>query len=117
MNLYNFDTSKMTWTKQLMQGTGTSFVEFQFSDETYFRSLENIFLNLRNNTFKLFLVKKDGNQSFILGDIFIVNWDVINNNPKFNNLSLSTFKIIANVLTISNNLTNITDYWLYLQYE
>lgn len=117
MNLFNFDTSKMTWTKTLLQGTGTSFVDIKFSDEQYFRSLENLFLNLRNNNFKFFLVKKDGTQSFILGDVYIVNWDFINNNPKFNTVSFNDFKISVNILTIPNSLTNLTDYWLYLQYE
>lgn len=117
MNLFNFDTSKMTWTKTLLQGTGTSFVDIKFSDEQYFKSLENLFLNLRNNTFKLFLIKKDGSQSFILGDLFIVNWDFINNNPKFDSVDFNNFKICVNILTIPNSLTNLTDYWLYLQYE
>lgn len=117
MNLYNFDTSKMTWTKTLLQGTGTSFVDIKISDEQYFKSLENLFLNLRNNNFKLFLIKKDGTQSFIFGDVYIVNWDFINNNPKFKNVSYNDFKISLNLLTIPTSLTNLTDYWLYLMYE
>lgn len=117
MNLYNFDTSKMNWTKTLLQGTGTSFVDIKFSDDQYFKSLENLFLNLRNKNFKLILAKKDGRQSFILGDVFIVEWDFINNIPKFNTLNINTFKISCNILTIPTNLTDISDYWLYLQYE
>lgn len=117
MNLFNFDTSKMTWTKTLLQGTGTSFVDIKFSDDQYFKSLENLFLNLRNKNFKFILVNKDGIQSFILGDVYIVGWDFINNNPKFNTLNIANFKISCNVLTIPTNLTDITDYWLYLQYE
>lgn len=117
MNLYSFDTSKMTWTKTLMVGTGTSFIDITFSDDQYFKSLENLFLNLRNNNFKLILIKKDGTQSFILGDVYIVNWDFINNNPIFNTLSISSFKICCNILTIPTNLTNLTDYSLYLAYE
>lgn len=117
MNLYNFDTSKMNWTKTLMQGTGTSFIDITFTDDQYFKSLENLFLNLINTRFKLFLIKKDGTQSFILGDVYIVNWDFINNNPKFNTLSISTFKICFNILTIPTNLTNLTDYSLVLSYE
>ena len=117
MNLFNFDTSKMAWTKTLLQGTGTSFVDIKFSDDQYFKSLENLFLNLRNKNFKLILSKKDGRQSFILGDVYIVEWDFINNNPKFNTLNINTFKISCNILTIPTNLTDLTDYWLYLQYE
>lgn len=117
MNLYNFDTSKMSWTKTLLQGTGTSFVDIKFSDEQYFKSLENLFLNLRNNNFKLILTKKDGSQSFILGDVYIVYWDFINNYPKFNTVSYNDFKISVNILTTPTYLTNLTDYWLYLQYE
>lgn len=117
MNLFKFDTSKMSWNKTLMQGTGTSFIDITFSEDLYFKSLENLFLNLRNNNFKFVLIKKDGTQSFILGDVYIVNWDFINNNPKFNTLSISTFKISCNILTIPTNLTNLTDYWVYLQYE
>lgn len=117
MNLFKFDTSKMTWNKTLMQGTGTSFVDFMFSDDQYFKSLENILLNLRNTNFKFILTNKNGTQSFILGDIHIVNWDFINNKPKYNTISRSTFKISTNVLTHVNSLTNLTDYWLYLQYE
>lgn len=117
MNLYNFDTSKMSWTKTLMVGTGTSFVDIKFSEEQYFKSLENLFLNLRNNNFKLFLIKKDGTQSFIFGDVYIVNWDFINNNPKFNTISYNNFKISVNILVPANSLTDINDYWLYLQYE
>lgn len=117
MNLFNFDTSKMTWTITPITGTGTSFVSIEFNDEQYFKSLENLFLNLRNNNFKLFLIKKAGSESFILGDVHIVNWDFINNNPKFNTLVLNTFKINSQILVPNTSLTNINDYWLYLQYE
>lgn len=117
MNLFNFDTSKMSWTKTLLQGTGTSFVDIKFSDEQYFKSLENLFLNLRNTSFKLILVKKTGNQSFILGDVYIVEWNFINNIPKFDTLNYQNFKISTNILTIPTNLTDLTDYSLYLQYE
>ena len=117
MNLYKFDTSKMTWTKTLMQGTGTSFVDIKISDDQYFKSLENLFLNLRNNIFKLVLTKKDGTQSFIFGDVYIVNWDFINNNPKFNTLDFNNFKITVHIMTTPTLLTDINDYWLYLKYE
>lgn len=117
MNIFNFDTSKITWTTTLMVGTGTSFVDIKFSDEQYFKSLENLFLNLRNTNFKLLLIKKDGTQSFILGDVYIVNWDFINNNPKINTISFNNFKISVNILVTPNSLTDISDYWLYLQYE
>ena len=117
MNLFEFDTSKMNWNKTLMQGTGTSFVDIKFTDDQYFKSLENLFLNLRNNNFKFFLIKKDCSQSFIFGDVYIVNWDFINNNPKLNTVSYNNFKISVNVLTIPTSLTDLNDYWLYLQYE
>lgn len=117
MNLFNFDTSKMTWNKQLMQGTSTSFVDIKISDEQYFKSLENLFLNLRNNNFKLVLIKKDGTQSFIFGDVYIVNWDFINNIPKLNTVNYNNFKITVHILTTPTLLTNITDYYLYLKYE
>lgn len=117
MNLFKFDTSKMNWNKTLMQGTGTSFIDITFTDELYFRSLENLFLNLRNSKFKLVLIKNDGTQSFILGDIFIVNWDFIQNIPKINTIQLNNFKICVNILTTPTNLTNFTDYSLYISYE
>lgn len=117
MNLFNFDTNKMTWDKTTITGTGTSIVSIKFSDEQYFKSLENLFLNLRNNNFKLFLIKKSGGESFIFGDVNIINWDFINNNPTLNTVSYNNFKINVQLLVPTTSLTNINDYWLYLQYE
>lgn len=117
MNIFNFDTSKMTWTITPITGTGTAFASITFTDQQYFKSLENLFLNLRNNNFKLVLTKKAGSESFILGDVHIVNWDFINNNPKIDTVAYNTFKINTQMLVPNTSLTNINDYWLYLQYE
>ena len=117
MNIFNFDTSKMTWEKTTITGTGTSIVSIKISDEQYFKSLENLFLNLRNNIFKLVLIKKSGGESFIFGDVNIVNWDFINNKPKINTVSHNNLKINVQLLVPTASLTNINDYWLYLQYE
>lgn len=117
MNLYKFDTDKMSWTKTTITGTGTSIISINISDEQYFKSLENLFLNLRNNKFKLVLTKKAGGESFIFGDVNIVNWDFINNNPKLDTVSYNQLKINVQLLVPTSSLTNINDYWLYLQYE
>lgn len=117
MNLYKFDTDKMSWNKTTITGTGTSIISINISDEQYFKSLENLFLNLRNNKFKLVLTKKAGGESFIFGDVNIVNWDFINNNPKLDTVSYNQLKINVQLLVPTSSLTNINDYWLYLQYE
>lgn len=117
MNLFNFDTSKMTWDKTTITGTGTSIVSIKFSDEQYFKSLENLFLNLRNNNFKFVLTEKAGGNSYIFGDVHIVSWDYINDSPKLNTVAYNTFKINTQLLVPTTSLTDLNNYWLYLQYE
>lgn len=117
MNLFKFDTSKMTWAKTTITGTGTSIISITFTDQEYFKELQDLFLNLRNIKFKFVLTEKAGGNSYMFGDVHIVGWDYINDSPKLNSITYSTFKINIQLLVPTNLLTNLTDYWLYLQYE
>lgn len=118
MFLYEFNTDKMTWTKTaITTNPGTCYVNIKINDDAYFKELLNVFYNLRNKKYRLILVDHTVNRTFFLDSPFIIGWDVINDNPKLKTLTKETLQIAATLLVGATSLTDINNYWLYLQYE
>lgn len=119
MNLFEFNTDKMTWTKYNLGATGflLTGLQIKITDDNYFDYfVKSIVSNLINNQYKLILVDHTRQNTYDIGMIKFVGMDYVNQkligSPNKNNVFIEC--LIREEMT---NLTDINNYWLYLQYE
>lgn len=118
MNLFEFNTDKMSWTKTpVTSNPGTCYVNIKVTDESYFKQLNHVFANMINKKYRLILIDHTTNKTIYLESLFINGWDVVNNKPKLSSLTKDSVTLSAYVLSRADTLTDLNNYWLYLQYE
>lgn len=118
MYLFEFNTDKMTWTKTQLGASSflLSGLTIKISDPDYFQQVLPIFKNIVNNNIKLVLVDHTNKNTYTLEVVKFVGFDYINQEfiPNPNNTNVFFEGLIRENPTV---LTDINNYWLYIQYE
>lgn len=118
MYLFEFNTDKMVWTKTQLGSTSflLSGLTIRITDDEYFKSLVPIYKNIINNNIKLILVDHTGNNTYTLEVVKFVGYDYVN--QKFNGTPTKETVFFEGLIRENPSvLTDINNYWLYIQYE
>lgn len=117
MNLFEFNTDKMSWEKVSFGNVNFALtgVRIKITDENYFNEIKHILLNLRNINSRLILINHTKKNTYYLDNLRLANVDVINDSKITANKD--TLFISTYINEATNSLTDINNYWLYLQYE
>lgn len=119
MNLYEFNTDKMSWRLQGVSAVGYPLIslEIKFTDANYFNEIKPILLNLVNSNFKFILVDHTRTVSYVCDNVKFLNYDFVNQKFK-SGTNKDNFEIDVVVRAQQNELPGtLNNYWLYVQYE
>lgn len=120
MNLYKFESSKISWSAVNVGTTNYRIagVNFRFNDDTYFESVLPIIKNLINSKSKLIIVDHTRKESYTAEVFKVIGMDIVNQefnaNPSKDSVVFE-FLIREDASRITNQ--NLNNYWFYLQYE
>lgn len=120
MNLYKFDSSKITWSGVNIgvNNFKVSGTNIRVTNNEYFKEFIEILKTLVNTKFKLFLVDNIRKESYTIDCIKLINFDLINQVFKDTPTKDNTFiECVIREDAARFTSTTIVNYSLYLAYE